>query len=87
MSRKECEDVPVRECEEVKERICEQKEREECKEVPHRECKDIHRKVPNTLTRNMPVQVCNQRKEEREGNEETNQGLADLRRPRGINND
>ena len=67
VSRKECEDVPVRECEEVKERICEQKEREECKEVPHRECKDIHKKVPNTVKRNKPVQVCNQRKEGREG--------------------
>jgi hypothetical protein len=64
VSRKECEDIPVRECKEVKERICEHMEREECKEVPHRECKDIHRKVPNTITRNMPVQVC---KEEGEG--------------------
>ena len=58
VSRKVCENVPIRECKEVKERICEQKEREECKAVPHRECKDIHRKVPNTITRNMPRQVC-----------------------------
>ena len=89
VSRNECEDVPVTECKEVKERFCQQKEREECKEVPHMECKDIHRKVPNTIIRTMPRQICGEEvdgtiEEREERTVDDEDWKVDSRNPRGV---
>ena len=63
VSRKECRNVPVEECRKVKESVCERKEKEECQEEPSKECKDIHKKVPNTIKRRKPIQVCSGKQE------------------------
>lgn len=45
-----CRKVPDRECQIGKRKVCEDK--------PETECDDIHRKVPHTLKRKKPVEVC-----------------------------
>ena len=50
--------VPVTECRKVPDEECVTREEEVCEEVPRTRCGDIHRRVPHTLRRRKPVQVC-----------------------------
>ena len=50
--------VPVRECEAVTEEQCETLSKTACTVSPQVNCRDIQRKVPHTLQRRKPVEVC-----------------------------
>ena len=51
--------VPVTKCRKVPDRECQIGKKQVCEDKPETECDDIHRKVPHTLKRKKPVEVCN----------------------------
>ena len=45
-------------CRKVPDRECQVDQKTVCVERPETQCEDIHKKVPHTLRRKKPVQVC-----------------------------
>ena len=58
ITRKHCRTVPVTECQKVTEEKCESLTNTVCTVSPQVDCRDIKRKVPHTLQRRKPVEVC-----------------------------
>ena len=50
--------VPVTQCRKVPDQECVTRSEDVCEAVPRTRCGDIHRRVPHTLQRRKPVQVC-----------------------------
>ena len=48
----------MRECKEVTEEQCRTLENTVCEVTPEVQCRNIQRKVPHTLQRRKPVEVC-----------------------------
>ena len=53
-----CRSVPVTECRQVTEEQCETRHNTTCTVSPEVKCRNIQRKVPHTLQRRKPVEVC-----------------------------
>ena len=58
IKREHCRTVPVTECDQVTEQQCRSLTNTVCTVSPQVNCRDIKRKVPHTLQRRKPVEVC-----------------------------